>query len=131
LADVSRQVVIPIPLLCNAGLETKLSELKDAAQYVMDLYVSQEEWVEPKQLVDRLDEVEGCIKSLLLDAAHLAAAAALSTVKHIIHRSTCRRFRDVWTCWASSGVKKSWRLRARSSRSSTSALTEEVLKGAF
>jgi hypothetical protein len=48
----------------------------------MDLYVPQEEWVEPKQLVDRLDEVEGCIKSLLLDAAHLAAAAVLSTVKH-------------------------------------------------
>jgi hypothetical protein len=82
LADVSRQVVIPIPLLCNAGLETKLSELKDAAHFVMDLYVPQEEWVEPQQLVDRLDEVEGCIKSLLLDAAHLAAAAALSTINH-------------------------------------------------
>jgi hypothetical protein len=33
-------------------------------------------------LIDRLDEVEGRIKGLLLDTANLAAAAALSTVKH-------------------------------------------------
>jgi hypothetical protein len=74
--------MILIPLSCNAGLEKELGELKDAAQYVMDLYVPQEEGVEPKPLIDRLDEAEGRIKGLLLDTANLAAAVALSTVKH-------------------------------------------------
>jgi hypothetical protein len=59
-----------------------LGELKDAAQYVMDLYVPQEEGAKPKLLIDRLDEAEGRIKGLLLDTANLAAAAALSTVKY-------------------------------------------------
>jgi hypothetical protein len=36
----------------------------------------------PKPLIDRLDEAEGRIKSLLLDIANLAAAAVLSTVKY-------------------------------------------------
>jgi hypothetical protein len=40
----------------NAGLEKELGDLKDAAQYVMDLYVPQEEGAEPKPLIDRLDE---------------------------------------------------------------------------
>jgi hypothetical protein len=48
----------------------------------MDLYIPQEEGAEPKSLVDRLDEAEGRIKGLLLDTANLAAAVALSTVKH-------------------------------------------------
>jgi hypothetical protein len=48
----------------------------------MDLYVPQEEGAKPKSLIDRLDEAEGCIKGLLQDTANLAAAAALSTVKH-------------------------------------------------
>jgi hypothetical protein len=48
----------------------------------MDLYVPQEEGVEPKPLIDRLDEAKGRIKSLLLDTAKLAVAAALSTVKY-------------------------------------------------
>jgi hypothetical protein len=48
----------------------------------MDLYVPQEEGVEPKPLIDRLDEAEGRIKGLLLDTANLAAAAALSIVKY-------------------------------------------------
>jgi hypothetical protein len=48
----------------------------------MDLYVQQEEGAEPKPLIDRLDEAEGRIKGLLLDTANLAAAAALSIVKH-------------------------------------------------
>jgi hypothetical protein len=69
-------------LACGAGLEKELGELKDAAQYVMDLYVSQEEGAEPKPLIDRVDEAEGRIKVLLLDTANLAAAAALSTVKY-------------------------------------------------
>jgi hypothetical protein len=60
---------------CNAGLEKELGELKDAAQYVMDLYVPQEEGGEPKLLIDRLDEAEGRIKGLLLDTANLAAVA--------------------------------------------------------
>jgi hypothetical protein len=66
----------------DAGLEKELSELKDAAQYVMDLYVMREERAEPKPLIDRLDEAEGHIKGLLLDTANLVAAAALSTVKY-------------------------------------------------
>jgi hypothetical protein len=48
----------------------------------MDLYVSQEEGTEPKLLIERLDEVEGRIKGVLMDTANLAAAAALSTVKY-------------------------------------------------
>jgi hypothetical protein len=82
LADVSRLDVLLILLACDVGLEKELSELKDAAQYVMDLYVPQEEGDEPKPLIDQLDEAEGRIKGLLLDTANLAAAAALSTVKY-------------------------------------------------
>jgi hypothetical protein len=82
LADVSRLDVLLILLACDVGLEKELSELKDAAQYVMDLYVPQEEGAEPKPLIDQLDEAEGRIKGLLLDTANLAAAAALSTVKY-------------------------------------------------
>jgi hypothetical protein len=48
----------------------------------MDFYVPQEEGVEPKLLIDRLDEAEGRIKGLLLDTTNLAAAAALSMVKY-------------------------------------------------
>jgi hypothetical protein len=59
-----------------------LGKLKDIAQYVMDLYVPQGGGAEPKPLIDRLDEAEGHIKGLLLDTANLAAAAALSTIKH-------------------------------------------------
>jgi hypothetical protein len=100
--------MIPILLSCNSGLEKELGELKDTAQYVMDLYVPQEEGAEPKPLIDRLDEAEGRIKGLLLDTANLAAVAALSTVKYY----------DVVAA-------------AGRSRSLTSALTEVVLKGAF
>jgi hypothetical protein len=39
LADVSRLDVLLILLACDAGLEKELGELKDAVQYVMDLYV--------------------------------------------------------------------------------------------
>jgi hypothetical protein len=63
-------------------LEKELGELKDAAQYVGDLYIPQEEGAEPKPLIDRLDEAEGHIKGLLLDTANLATVAALSTVKN-------------------------------------------------
>jgi hypothetical protein len=69
-------------LVCDAGLEKELGELKDTAQYVMDLYVPQEKGAEPKLLSDQLDEAEGRIKGLLLDTANLAAAAVLSTVKY-------------------------------------------------
>jgi hypothetical protein len=37
-------------------LRRRIGELKDAAQYVMDLYVPREEGAEPKPLIDRLDE---------------------------------------------------------------------------
>jgi hypothetical protein len=80
--DVSRLGVLLILLVCDASLEKELGELKDATQYVMDLYVPQEEGAEPKPLIDRLDEVEGRIKGLLLDTANLAVAVALLTVKY-------------------------------------------------
>jgi hypothetical protein len=60
----------------------ELGEHKDAAQYVMDLYVPQEDGAIPKPLIDRLDKAEGRIKGLLLDTANLVAAAALSTIKY-------------------------------------------------
>jgi hypothetical protein len=63
-------------------VEKELGELKDVAQYVMDLYVPQDEGAEPQPLIDRLDAVEGRIIGLLLDTAILAAAAALSTAKY-------------------------------------------------
>jgi hypothetical protein len=66
----------------KTGLEKELGELKDAAQYIMDLYVTQEEGAEHKLLIDQLNEAEGRIKGLLLDSANLAAVVALSTVKH-------------------------------------------------
>jgi hypothetical protein len=71
-----------ILLVCDAGIKKELGELKGDAQYVMDLYVPQVEWVDPKPLIDQLDEAEGRIKSLLLDTANLAVAATLSTVKY-------------------------------------------------
>jgi hypothetical protein len=74
--------VLLILLVCGAGLEKELGELKDATQYVMDLYVLQEEGAKPKPLIDRLDEAEGRIKGLLLDTANLAASAALCTIKY-------------------------------------------------
>jgi hypothetical protein len=74
--------VLLILLACDVGLRKELGERKDAAQYVMDLYIPQEEGVEPKSLIDWLDEAKGRIKGLLLDTANLAAAAALSTVKY-------------------------------------------------
>jgi hypothetical protein len=74
--------VLLILLACDAGLEKELGELKDVAQYIMDLYVPQEEGAEPKPLIDRFDEAKGRIKGLLLDITNLAAVAALSTVKY-------------------------------------------------
>jgi hypothetical protein len=82
LTDVSRLDVLLSLFACNAGLEKELGELKDAAQYVMDLYVPQEEGAEPKPLINRLDKAEGRIKGLLLDTANLAAATTLSAVKY-------------------------------------------------
>jgi hypothetical protein len=69
-------------LACDAGLEKELGELKDVAQYVMELYVPREEGAEPKPLIDQLDEAEGRLKGLLLDTANLAAAVVLSIVKY-------------------------------------------------
>jgi hypothetical protein len=66
----------------NACLEKELNDLKDAAQYVMDLYIPQEEGAPPKGLVDQLDAAESRIKDPLLDTAKVLAAAVLSTVKY-------------------------------------------------
>jgi hypothetical protein len=84
--------------ICNAGLKKELSDLKDVVQYVMDLYVPQEERAEPKELVDRLDEAEGRIKGLLLDTAKLAVAVALSTVKYHDPSSIYERSQRNSTC---------------------------------
>jgi hypothetical protein len=77
LVDMSCLDVLLNLVFCDAGLEKELGELKDAAQYVMDLYVPQEEGAEPKPLIDQLDEAEDCIKGLLLDTANLEVAATL------------------------------------------------------
>jgi hypothetical protein len=68
--------------IVNVGLEKELCDLKDVAQYVMDLYIPQEEGAEPKGLIEWLDEAEHWVRDLLLDTAKLAVAAALSTVKY-------------------------------------------------
>jgi hypothetical protein len=81
-ADVPWLDVLLILFVCDVGLEKEIGELKDAAQYVMDLYVPQEEGAKPKLLIDRLDEAEGRIKGLLLDTANPVAATALSTIKY-------------------------------------------------
>jgi hypothetical protein len=44
--------------IVNVGLEKELCDLKDVAQYVMDLYIPQEEGAEPKGLIEWLDEAE-------------------------------------------------------------------------
>jgi ribosome-binding factor A len=62
--------------LKNAGLEKELGDLKDTTQYVMDLYVPQEEGAELKELIDQLNEAEGRIKGLLLDTAKLAVVTS-------------------------------------------------------
>jgi hypothetical protein len=66
----------------DAGLEKELDDLKDAAQYVMDLYDPQKEGAEPKGLIERLDAAENQVRDLLLDTAKLAAAMALLSVKY-------------------------------------------------
>jgi hypothetical protein len=43
----------------------------------MDLYIPREDGVEPKALIDRLDEAEGRINGFLLDTAKLATADAV------------------------------------------------------
>jgi hypothetical protein len=40
-------------------LEKQLTDLREDAQYLMDIYILQEEGAEPKELVDCLDEAEG------------------------------------------------------------------------
>jgi hypothetical protein len=63
-------------------LEKQLANLKEAAQYLMDVYIPQEEGAEPKDLLERLDEAGGRMKALLLDTSKLAAAATLAVVKY-------------------------------------------------
>jgi hypothetical protein len=82
----------------NAGLEKELGELKDAAQYVMDLYIPQEEGAEPKPLIDRLDEAEGRIKGLLLDTANLRRLRHYQRLSTMTRPSTSRRSPRTWTC---------------------------------
>jgi intergrase/recombinase len=48
----------------------------------MDIYVPQEEGAKQKEQVNRLDEAEVQMKTLLLDTSKLAAAATLATVKY-------------------------------------------------
>jgi hypothetical protein len=46
----------------------------------MDIYIPQEEGVEPKELVDRLDEAEGRMKTLLLDTSNCGRGLSDSEV---------------------------------------------------
>jgi hypothetical protein len=46
---MSRLDMLLILLACDAGLEKELGDLKDPAQYVMDLYVPQEEGLNPSR----------------------------------------------------------------------------------
>jgi intergrase/recombinase len=48
----------------------------------MDIYVPQEEGAKQKEQVNRQDEAEVQMKTLLLDTSKLAAAATLATVKY-------------------------------------------------
>jgi hypothetical protein len=94
----------------------------------MDLYVPQEEGAEPKLLIDRLDEAEGHIKGLLLDTANLVSPAALSTVKYHDPSFDLQKVSEDVDLSGLIRHETSWQPRRRSSRSSTSALTEVVLK---
>jgi hypothetical protein len=108
-----------------------MSELKDAAQHAMDLYVPQEEGAEPKPLIERLDEAEGRNKGMLLDTTNLAAATALSTVKY--HDPSFDLQKVPEDVDLSDLIRREdiVQLQARSSRSLTSALTEVAMKAAF
>jgi hypothetical protein len=108
-----------------------MSELKDAAQHAMDLYVPQEEGAEPKPLIEWLDEAEGRIKGMLLDTTNLAAATALSTVKY--HDPSFDLQKVPEDVDLSDLIRREdiVQLQARSSRSLTSALTEVAMKAAF
>jgi hypothetical protein len=55
--------VLLLLLVCDAGLEKEVGELKDAAPYVMDLYVPQEEGAEPKPLIDGLTRLKVASRS--------------------------------------------------------------------
>jgi hypothetical protein len=70
------------PLLVCAGLEKQLTDFKEAAQYLMDIDVPQEEGAEPRELLDCLDEADGRMKALLLDTSKLAAVTALAAVEY-------------------------------------------------
>jgi hypothetical protein len=58
-----------------------LTDLKEAAKYLMDIYVPEEEETKPKELITLLDEAEGRMKMLLLETRKIAAVAALAIVK--------------------------------------------------
>jgi hypothetical protein len=78
---MSRLNVLLILLLCNAGLERAGRAQRRHPICHGPLRLARE-GAEPKPLVDRLDEAEGCIKGLLLDTTNHVLSAALSTVKH-------------------------------------------------
>ena len=65
----------------TADLEKELDDHKEAAEYLVDVYAPKVEGG-PQELVARLEDAEGRIKTLLMDGGKLAAATALATVKH-------------------------------------------------
>jgi hypothetical protein len=65
----------------TADMEKELDDLKEAAEYLVDVYAPKVEG-ELQGLVERLDGVVGRIKALLMDGGKLAAATALAVVKH-------------------------------------------------
>jgi hypothetical protein len=123
---VDKHVAEIIWLKCRS--EEGASRAKDAARYVMDLYVPQEEGGEPKPLIDQLDEAEGRIKGLLLDTPTLRRPRRYLQLSTTTRASTCRRSQKMWTWLVLWGAMTSCLPRRRSSRSSTLTLTEVALK---
>lgn len=70
-----------------AGLEKQLTNVKEVAKYLKDIYVPLEEGPKPKKLVDHQDVPEGQMKTLLLDTGKLATTTPLVMVK--FHEPSC------------------------------------------
>lgn len=78
---VSAMKTIQNDQVAIARLEAKVTDLEEAAGYVMDMVVSQEDKDEPVPLLDRLIVAPDHLKSLLKDAGKTVAVGALTWVK--------------------------------------------------
>ena len=73
----------------TADLQKELDDLKEAAEYLVDVYVPKVEGG-PQEL----EEAEGRLKTLLMDNGKLAAAAALATVRHHVLTFNLEKVRE-------------------------------------